>query len=156
MTTNVYLYEMLYGLPGFLGVFSSDTISSVGQSSADLTYIICNLSPSTEPGSHWICIIESQFRVFYFDSFGRDCHNEDIARYIRLRKKNVYYSPIEIQDILSDKCGFFCLSLILHLHCRKSIKKFLTSFSNNLEENDTIVIRLIRQSCDYLTRNENQ
>ena len=83
MTLNIYLMRIVYNIPGFKGVFSSDTIPKVTFTRlTPVTSIIINLSKSSEKGTHFIALIFKNAKINYFDSFGQVCTNENIIIYI--------------------------------------------------------------------------
>ena len=54
----------------FKGVFSSNNLPSKKNFTIPAAFII-NLSPSHEPGSHWVGIYINKKRIgYYFDSYG--------------------------------------------------------------------------------------
>jgi len=68
MTSALQLSAALRGVPGFLGVFSSDTLPTAflpGQS------LVANYDPAHKPGSHWVAMKRAPSgEGQWFDSFG--------------------------------------------------------------------------------------
>ena len=49
------------------------------------------------------------------------------------------YNHVRVQDFNSDTCGMFCLMYIYYRSLGLSFSSFLSMFSSNLKENDSIV-----------------
>ena len=102
------------------GVFFKDELNSkeleVGKS-----YII-NLSDEENdkgernPGTHWTCLhigkVQGKITPFYFDSYGQP-PPEDIKKIVDKRfKKKINYTTKNVQSLMSDACGWFCLAYL--------------------------------------------
>jgi len=74
--------------------------------------IVCNLDDLQGPGTHWICILYKDRRIFYYDPFGIQHIDPEIADYIKRHKGTYYTSTEQNQEMTSNKCGWFCLSCI--------------------------------------------
>jgi hypothetical protein len=79
---------------------------------------------------------------FYFDSFGFPASAEvedQIGEYI--------YSDVQIQNIDSSSCGYFCLAFMLEMRSRKDKKSayedFLKLFSGNTKNNEMVLHQLL-------------
>ena len=151
MTTNIYLKHQMRKIRDFRGVFSCDRLFSQtpyrGQRS---TSLIVNLSKFNEPGSHWVAIIEFKDRILYFDSFGQDCKNVHIRNYLMTRGKEIYFNPFAIQHIFSNKCGYYCIGIILAVECEKSLSSFLKHFKRASIDNDYKLSHVLNKYCKYL------
>lgn len=81
-------------------------------------YII-NLEDSKKgQGTHWTCLIINKHYVSYFDPFGLSMP-PDIKRFISWwdydHKISIIYSSDQIQPIISEYCGWYCL-YFLYFH----------------------------------------
>lgn len=111
-------FLILYGVPNFMGVFSSDTIP-VGKCKNRSCYsMIVNMSKQNEQGTHWIAIIVHKNMAIYFDSLSLP----NARLYKRLienifPKLNIYSvlkNEIPIQSLQSTFCGFYCIYAIIY------------------------------------------
>ena len=90
--------QSLFGVR-FQGVYAADELT-VPRMLLDKQCCICNLSPRSSGGSHWIALAQDGDDLLVYDSFGRVVadgavlHTEDDAE----------------QDILQMNCGQRCLS----------------------------------------------
>jgi hypothetical protein len=93
-------------------------------------FIICNLSPSTEPGSHWIAIVRSEKEtVEVFNSLGVSSL-EDLKPYLKFKQNlELIYNEQPFQSKDSASCGFFCIYFIV-----ERILNFDMSFEHILED----------------------
>lgn len=101
---------------------------------------IVNLSPSSQPGSHWVSIyIDEQGDALYFDSFGLPPRNVDILRFLKLHSKKSMYNKKQVQHLSSIKCGRFACVFAVSILRNIDLKPFFARFSNNLKINDIVV-----------------
>lgn len=121
----------------FKGVFACDRLPDAIVLPAVL---IINLSPSTQPGSHWVSLhIDSKGHAFYFDSFGMPPANLDILRFIRLHSKSLIFSKKQLQHLSSIKCGRFACVFAISALRGNNFKHVLDKFSDNLKVNDIVI-----------------
>jgi hypothetical protein len=92
-------------------------------------FIISNLSPSNEIGSHWIALIRSENDTLeIFNSLGMTSLNK-IESYLKFKKKiNIVFNEQPFQSIESTSCGFFCIFFIV-----QRLLNFDMSFEHILE-----------------------
>jgi len=128
----------------FLGVYPSDIQPQLSKHITKFS-LVFNTEKHTEKGSHFIAIFADKFQFYYFDSFGGDCTNEDITKFIikNLKKREYVFNEKCLQEDRSLFCGFFCLSFILHRNKNTSFKKYLENFSDDLRKNDNIATKMI-------------
>ena len=114
--TNKYI-EILMSRFGttFKGVYSSDNIPFFHDYNISL---ICNLSASSENGTHYVGIYIMKNEILYFDPFGLECVVEDICEYLKRYNKKIVHSNVMIQHPFSFHCGFFCIGVILAIDNR--------------------------------------
>lgn len=121
----------------FKGVFACDRLPA--QFSLPAIFII-NLSPSTQPGTHWVSVyIDGQGSGFYFDSFGLPPRNVHILRFLRMHTKNFIYNKKQIQHLSSIKCGRFACVFTVHILRNNGPQSFFERFALNLRINDIVV-----------------
>ena len=132
-----------------IGIFSKDQLPKERVAGS---YII-NLQNSTDgDGSHWVCCkIFANKKACYMDSFGMPMPQE--VNSFLMPFKPVAINNREIQDLKSEKCGYFCLAFIHYFNDFDPFKndvydafsKFLDHFSNDTKLNDKIVMEIIKK-----------
>lgn len=121
----------------FKGVFACDRLPT--KFSLPGLFII-NLSPSLQPGSHWVSLyIDSHRCALYFDSFGLQPYNSDILRFIKRNSNKVVYNKKQVQHLSSMKCGRFACAFAVSILKNIDLALFFARFSNNLKINDIVV-----------------
>jgi hypothetical protein len=130
-----------------IGVFSKDMLPKERVAGS---YIINLQDHNDGDGSHW-----TTFKIFdngkccYMDPFGMPMPT-DVNSFL-MKFKPVAVNNRIIQDIKSDKCGYFCIAFIKYFNDFNTKKDdvfeafddFLNCFSNNAKLNDKIVFELI-------------
>jgi hypothetical protein len=101
-------------------------------------YYIINLNGH----SHWTCLLKDGKDYFYFDSYGFPASEEieeQIGEYV--------YSDIQLQDMNSSSCGFYCVAWMRYMDSHKDKKSafanFLKLFSKNTKKNEIILNKLL-------------
>lgn len=121
----------------FKGVFACNRLPGVFSLPA---LFIINLSPSSQPGSHWVSLhIDEKGTAFYFDSFGMPPRNTDILRFMRLHSKRSVHNRKQLQHLSSIKCGRFVCVFVISMLRGNGFKSVADKFSNNLKINDIII-----------------
>ncbi|CAK1547556.1 unnamed protein product [Leptosia nina] len=100
-------------------------------------YLISNLDPDTQPGSHWVAIhVDKSRHGEYFDSFGRapsGSHRLFLNRNCTMWN----YNKRVLQDDWSSVCGEYCLFYIFFKVHGKSLDDYIMFFDeHNREWND--------------------
>ena len=114
----------------------------------------CFINLDDNVSSHWCGLLVSKNDAIYFDSFG--CvPPQNVISFVK-QKPNIKfgYTNFIIQNLESEKCGFYCIafSLLLNRSKNKDIYKatndFIQLFKDNTLENDEILKK-------YLLKNLN-
>ena len=71
--------------------------------------IIINLSKHNKPGTHFVSVLQTTTKTFYFDSFGIVCFVNNICNFIEKNHSVIYQNLKTIQHHNSLFCGFFCM-----------------------------------------------
>ena len=128
----------------FRGVFSKDTLPKYlpsGQAHA----LVCNLSHSKHPGTHWVAIYISPFGdLTYFDSFGRAPDVTEIDIFINNHARTVTYNRLPIQGSITRTCGLYCIYFIIKRCEGFGLTKILSIFHPfKPEVNDSLIIKYV-------------
>ena len=121
-----------------VGVFNKDQLPRIQVGS----YYINMQDADDGPGTHWVLLkIIDKKNVFYFDSFGAPPPQE-VLDFVKV---SIPYSNRIIQDIDSDKCGYYVLacddymSHIKRKDMREQFDDFLNMFVYDSKRNDNIL-----------------
>jgi hypothetical protein len=134
----------------FIGVVSIDKIPRIIK---EKHFLVCNLSPSNKPGSHWIVIVRSEKNTLeVFNSLGVE--NLDILTpYFHFRNNfDLIFNEQPFQSNNSTSCGFFCIYFIVHrvLNYDMSFEHIIEDIFNiNTNINENIVVSF----CNKLLNN---
>ncbi|MDP2788492.1 MAG: hypothetical protein Q8O46_00360 [bacterium] len=91
----------------FINVFSIDQIPTIIPLRK---FLVCNLSESKLPGSHWVVLVRSEKETLeIFNSLGF-INLDLIAPYLKFRNKiKVHFNEDQFQSDNSTSCGKFCI-----------------------------------------------
>ena len=138
------LLHLLKGVQNFLGVYASDQIPLILDSSIPI-FLIVNLDNSKLPGSHWIALRITFSTVEIFDSLGfnpqrwQNFPASILKFFSRYSYSHRFYASQRIQNDNSYTCGLYCVYFIL-VRQKESFQNILRLFSNNYSENDKLVL----------------
>ena len=104
---------------------------------------VVNLENKNQDGSHWTALIMAAKNCVYFDSYGMP-PPEKLYQFLEKKYKKVYFSKMEIQDMDSTFCGYFCLAFLKFVETRRGsliqkLQSFQKLFKENTRENDGIL-----------------
>jgi len=127
-------------------VIAKDEISKLKKNG---NYVI-NLENKNQDGSHWTALIMSGKKCVYFDSYGMP-PPEQLYQFLERKYKKVYFSKMEIQDMDSTFCGYFCLAFLKFVNDRRGsliqkLQSFQKLFKENTRENDAILEKVFLSS----------
>ena len=147
--SNVYIDKLMEKISiSFNGTFSIDNIPVFND---DVFSIIINLSKQNEIGTHFIAVYVLENKIIYFDSFGNQLNNSSLKRYLKKYKKPIILSKIQIQNLLSSHCGFFCIAFILCIENNITLDNFLKKFyRKKLHLNDYICVEIIKIFINHM------
>jgi hypothetical protein len=122
------------------GIFSIDKLPHILK---EKHFLICNLSPSNLPGSHWIAIIRTEKNTLeVFNSLGVS-NLDTLKSYFKFKNTfELLFNEQKFQSDSSVNCGYFCIYFIV-----QRLFNLDMSFEHLLEEifnidpniNDTLV-----------------
>lgn len=90
----------------FHGVFPMDSLPKM-----DYGCYVINTDDADEPGEHWLAVYNDHGHIEYFDSFGRLPLDKRLEIFLGDHYK---YNKIQLQQLFSNACGFYCVYYILH------------------------------------------
>lgn len=129
----------------FKGVYACDKIPSTLKTKKHFA-IVCNLSVSNQPGSHFISIIAMPNYVLYIDSIGIPITNIYIQRFLELMKRVVYVNTKQLQAIESMHCGFYCIMYVLHFSKNENYqRRNKLVFTTDLALNDKKCVSYVKR-----------
>ena len=138
MTSSIEIENYLKNQKGFLGCFAYNDLPPIPKILP--ASMIINTHRKNQPGEHWLALVLTKTKCFYFDSFGAPILEETIVLYLQQRYKKVTVNNECIQHFTSASCGLFCIAFIKNVNSKISFEKFISKFSlTNLLKNDNIV-----------------
>ena len=130
----------------FCGVFPSDLLPKVLDTFP--CGFVANTDPSNEPGKHWVVFyFQSEREGEFFDSYGKppDYYHETFKEYVIGHSINWTFNSKQLQSILSDVCGHYCVFYLCHRARGHSMKAIVNMFDSNKISNDTKVFRFVNK-----------
>jgi len=112
-----------------MGCMSKDLFTGIDKNR--IQFAVLNLEDSTKGnGTHWVCLINipAQKYCYYFDSFGFPPPDNVTQVIKRDLNKNILYNALQIQNIDSSLCGYYCLYLIDSIMDGQEYLKFNLQF----------------------------
>ena len=144
MVNSNEIRQFLRDDSNFLGCFPLNKLPLMPKSFPKT--LIVNTHYANQPGEHWLALLLTKDKCFYFDSFGGGINEKEIKDFLKCKYSIVTYSNKCIQHISSIKCGQFCMLFVKNVKNSKSYNQFISQFDlNNLKLNDNIVMNKLRK-----------
>jgi hypothetical protein len=123
MLSNYDIEELVIkmGINNFKGCFYKDTLKTIEASSSYIINLNSEFNEKNErnAGSHWVALITDDLKkAIYFDSYGEKEPNE-IKNLLKSNQYKIAHTTKNIQSLMSNLCGFFCLAFIYFLTVSK-------------------------------------
>ena len=123
MLSNYDIDELVIkmGIPNFKGCFYKDTLKKIEPSSSYIINLNSEFNEKNErnAGSHWVALITDDLKkAIYMDSYGEKEPNE-IKNLLKSNQYKIAHTSKNIQSLMSNLCGFFCLAFIYFLTVSK-------------------------------------
>ena len=135
---NEQIEEDMEDVPGFLGVFPHDEISTIIPKEGDS--LIINLENHTLPGSHWIPFYFSSTDAIYCDSYGVPPDDRSF-KLLGKYGKDIQYSEKQIQEDCSTECGYYSMAIIRMLQSGMTLEEALAEFTPEpSQKNEELVL----------------
>ena len=113
-------------IKNFKGIFSRDSKDHLHKTGS----CIINLDDEIGNGTHWVATDIKGNKVVYFDSFSMPPPVEFVQYAKRIGKQIIFNSGHPIQDLMSVRCGYYCLYFLNEIR-RKTFYEVLSVFSLN-------------------------
>ena len=146
MLSNHDISELVVKLniPNFKGCFYKDTLKKIEPSSSYIINLNSEFNEKDErnAGSHWVALLTDDLKkAIYFDSYGEKEPNE-IKNLLKCNQYKIAHTSKNIQSLMSNLCGFFCLAFIYFLtiskHRTKNIINDASIFLDLFEDLDLV------------------
>jgi hypothetical protein len=142
--SNIFLEKILKHCSSFVGVYSCNNIPPE-LTNRDKFSIICNLSPVSSIGSHFISIITFPTYVLYIDSFGVPSISHEISQFLLKIDKPIFYNMKQLQDQKSDFCGYYAAMFVIYFDRKHVVNIKTLSFTSNFKENDYNTVLYVKK-----------
>lgn len=108
-------------------------------------YLISNLDPDSEPGSHWVGMyIDRNGIGGYFDSYGRPPTGHHKA-FFRRNARHWDFNRYRIQLDWSSVCGEYSLTYLHYMYYGNTLRDYLSMFCEDKFINDIVVSQLFKR-----------
>jgi hypothetical protein len=144
MLSNFDISELVVkmAIPNFKGCFYKDTLKKIEPSSSYIINLNSEFNEKDErnAGSHWVALLTDDLKkAIYFDSYGEKEPNE-IKNLLKCNQYKIAHTSKNIQSLMSNLCGYFCLGFIYFLtvskHRTKNIINDASIFLDLFEDLD--------------------
>lgn len=123
----------------FKGVFASNELP------LNFSYPACfimNTEERGQDGEHWLAFyFNIKKELYFFDSYGLSPYYYNLINYINQTSTKFNWNMKRIQG-KSNYCGVYAFLFLLYI-TRNKLSKFFSYFSNNLQENDDLILNEI-------------
>jgi len=127
-------------IKNFLGVYPSDVLPNIKKK--NMFACVFNLSEHDQEGTHFVSVVKLKKKIFYFDSFGKVCDNDNINKFMNSLKLKIFSNLMKIQEDSSHYCGLFAIySVYVLLTRRKSMSSLQAEFEEDQKINDNKVLK---------------
>ena len=111
--------------------------------------LVLNTGKADTQGEHWIAVYVSGGGVgIYFDSLGLPPLNPLVIDFLNRNTRKWFHNSRNIQGVLSDKCGYYCLYFLHEIARGLSLPRLLRPFSVfHPYHNDSWVVRWYNRQC---------
>lgn len=109
--------------------------------------VCINLSPSGDPGTHWIGVFVKANTAYYFDSSGAPPFVSEIKEWLK-KFDRVIYNDVQHQQFNSKVCGGFVCYFIYEMSRSVPFYGIVNHFLK-IKNDDEFIVRFMRSKFDY-------
>ena len=144
------LNKRLKDVKRYIGSFAVDELSQIKFHDYPC-FLIINMDCRNWKGSHWIALAIYPQNLYICDSLGGIKPTENISQELIDFLKNIsQFRKVcltkQLQSLSSSLCAEYCIVFVEEMSRRHSFKKFLDYFSENFEDNDSLVQFLTKKT----------
>ncbi len=134
--SNFQIDKYYINRPDYGGCFSKDQLPNNIQNK----FYVLNLDDEANSGTHWTLIYNKNPHIcLYIDPFGITAPTNAV-NFMKKSKKIIYYSSMQLQDISSQLCGYYCIYFADEMTNNRSFLDVLAQdFNNSQLINDEII-----------------
>lgn len=123
MLSNFDIDELVIKLniPNFKGCYYKDSLKKIEPNSSYIINLHSEFDEDDKPnkGSHWVSLITDDLKQsIYFDPYG-EAEPREIRNLLKSNQYKTAHTSKNIQSLMSNLCGFFCLAFIYFLNVSK-------------------------------------
>jgi hypothetical protein len=120
MLSNIDIDNLVekMNIPNFKGCFYKDKLFNIESNSSYIINLNSELDENNKinKGSHWVALVtDDNNKSIYFDAYGVSAPTE-IKNLIKSSQYKFAETRKNIQSLMSNLCGFFCLGFIYFLN----------------------------------------
>ena len=119
------IHQSLNHLPGFIGVYASDQLSSIKK--IDNFSLVVNTDPSHLSGRHWVAIVVRDSTCHVFCSLAEEPCTGNIVSFCR-RFQRCFYNATASQSPRENTCAAFAIFVICEMSQGVSFTEVVTHF----------------------------
>lgn len=130
--SNFDMDRIFKGNKHYGGTFSKDVLPKLQNK-----FYIINLDNNDGDGTHWCLVYNCRPKqCLYFDSFGQPSP-ENVLKRMKQIGKHIYYNDMQIQNINSSNCGYYCVYVACNLALGRPYIDVILDFDPNTKSNET-------------------
>ena len=147
---NHQITRLLCGRPRtkrvFRGVYSADTVPTMGGQLTKPACYVINLDNSNGPGTHWVATyVDPHEKAEYFDLYGEPCTSNRICRLVG---SDSIFNPVRLQSYFTTVCGQHCLFYILCKSYQLDMEDIVGLYPGAPYDNDLFVNDIVESVFD--------
>ena len=128
----------------FAGCYPSDLLPKELKSEK---FYVMNLDPHYRPGPHWIAVITSPYRTYYFCPLGQPPKIPNVLESLFSRGFPVVFNDTQLQSYFSSACGYHILYVLFLISRSISfpdiINRFYDTSGQDYLKNDFVAAYVI-------------
>lgn len=91
--------------------------------------LVINTDSASEAGVHWVAVyIDAWGKGVYFDSYGFEPLDPAVRAFLKQNTRVWHYNSEPIQNVLSDRCGYYCLCFLTKVARGYTLRELMRVF----------------------------